>query len=250
MISGYTMARNVVANDYCVVPCVQSMLGVCDEVVIGYATSTDETVEFLRAFAETDSRIRVERVEADFSISSGGALWMINWMDDVRKTIRGEFQIQLDCDEVLADWSYPRIRQAAEHGESLVCERLNFWGRLDRITPHGHFCGNRVIRAAPSGFTLGSDFPIELPVLRHAVQSDVQLFHYCTLRKPEAFLKKSREFQKVLIGTYDERIDWAFKSDRHWSEHFVFPEPFIRYDGKHPTVAHAWLRERGYDPVP
>lgn len=245
------MARNVVANDYCLIPCVQSLLGVCDEVVIGYSSSTDDTEHFIRDFADRDSRIRVEHVEADFSTSAGGAQWMIDWMDGIRRKLRGEYQIQLDCDEVLADWSYPRVRYAAERGESIVCNRLNFWGRLNRITPHGYFCGNRIIRAAPSGFTLASDFPVDLPVLDHAVETDVDIFHYCTLRNQAAFMKKSKEFHKVLIGKYDTRIDEAFLSNApHWSDWFTFPKPFIDYPGKHPAIAHQWLRERGYDPVP
>lgn len=241
------MARNVVANDYCIEPCVRSLLGICDEVVIGYSSSTDNTFDFLKSIESRDSRIRVVSIEADFNALNAGPQWMIKWMDSIRKHIKGKFQVQLDCDEVISESSYDRILIAAKNEESIVCERLNFWGRADRISPHGHFCGNRVIRAAPSRFVMVSDFPVPLPEGQHPVETNVEVFHYSTLRKPEAFVKKSREFQPVLLESYDTKIDQAFESNlSHWYDYVKFPQPFIRYEGTHPLVARQWLMDRGH----
>lgn len=250
MISGYTMARNVVQFDYCIVPCVKSLAAFCDEVVIGYSPSDDSTADVLQELVDTVPGVRVVSAPADFSVSGGGIDWMLGWMDSIRQQLRGEYQVQLDADEVFPEWCIDEVKEAARSGKSLLCHRLNFWGRPTRIAPNGHFCGHMVPRCAPSKYKLASDMPVnpnEYPVIRQSRPSGVQIFHYCTLRKPEAFHAKSQSFQRVLVGTYDTRIDSAMQNSWHWSDSFTYPEPFIEYQGKHPEIAKEWLRERHHD---
>lgn len=250
MISGYTMVSNAVSQDYCIDPCVRSLSAFCDEVVVGYSPSHDDTPNVLQHLVDTLPNVRIVHAPADFSVNGGGIDWMLDWMDSVRKQLNGDYQVQLDADEVIPEWCIDDILKAARAGESLLCNRLNFWGKLNRIAPHGHFCGHLVPRCAPVKYSLPSDFPVtteRCPVILKARPSRVQVFHYCTLRKPEAFLKKSRAFQPVLLGAYDTRIDEAMDNPVHWSDHFQFPHPFIEYNGPHPEVVKPWLRERHYD---
>lgn len=252
MISGYTIASDVVDRDYCITECVESLSAICDEVVVGYSPSSDSTGELLSDLCYRIPNLRIVAAPVDFSVRNGGPMWMINWMNDVRKQLKGNYQVYLDADEVIDPLCADEIRDAERRNRALVCTRLNFWGRLDRIAPSGHFCGHKVIRCAPTKFMLPSDFPVGsdiCPVITQAHRSDVRIFHYCTLRKPDAFHRKSLAFQPTLVGTYDQRIDAAMKADGHWSDQFTWKEPFINFEGKHPPVAHRWLRERGYEPA-
>lgn len=245
------MVANAVEHDYCVELCVRSMAVFCDEVVIGYSESTDGTIDLLKSIESELKNVRIVNENADFTVRNGGTEWMMSWMDRVRSHIKHPYQVQLDCDEIIADWSIPEIIQAAKDKKSLWCNRINFWGRLDRVTPPGAFCGNKVPRCAPSHYSLPSDFPVSherAPVLNVLENSTVDVLHYCTLRKPDAFWKKSKSFQTVLVDSYDTRIDEAMKLPTHWSDYFTYPDPFLTFDRKHPEMCHAWLRERGYNP--
>ena len=248
MISGYTTASDVVDRDYCITECVESLAAVCDEVVVGYSQSSDTTGELLSDLCYRIPNLRIVSAPADFSVRNGGYKWVMSWTESVRRQLKGDYQVYLDADEVIDPLCADEIRDAASRKRALICTRLNFWGRLDRITPNGHFCGHKVIRCAPTRFELPSDYPVGCPVETQSHKSDVRIFHYGTLRKPDAFHRKSMVFQQTLSGTYSQKLDAAMKAGGHWSDHFTFPEPFIQFDGKHPLVAHRWLRERGYRP--
>jgi hypothetical protein len=189
------MVANAVEHDYCVELCVRSMAVFCDEVVIGYSESTDGTIELLRSIESELPNVRIVQENADFTVRNGGPEWMMGWMDRIRSHIKHPYQVQLDCDEIIADWSIPEIIQAAKDKKAILCNRINFWGRLDRVCAPGTFCGCMVPRCAPSHYSLPSDFPVghdRAPVLGVLENSTVDILHYCTLRKPEAFLKKSK----------------------------------------------------------
>src|SRR5574341_141506 len=147
-ISGYTIVHNAIEGDYCVEQCVQSLLPICDEVVIGDAESTDGTREFLRSWSQKEPKIRI--IEQPWVQPVNDPRWFIRWINETRKHLRYGFQMMLDADEVLDERGYGVVLNAAKHGTPLWFERINYWKNARTVIPHGETCGNLVVRCGPS----------------------------------------------------------------------------------------------------
>ncbi len=104
-ISGYTHVFNAETGGYPYVESITSMLGFCDEVVVVDGGSDDGTVEKVKAIG--DPRIRVLTRKWD---------WKEPGMDGMQKAFgramcKGEFLWQMDCDEVVHEDDYEKVRK-------------------------------------------------------------------------------------------------------------------------------------------
>ena len=249
MISGYTAVMNGVKHDYCFRECILSMLRVCSEVVVGYSASLDGVDDGTRdALNGIDSRVRVIDHTEWMRSNPAGHRWFVEWMNHTRKSLRHPTQLWLDADEVLSESAVVPVRTPT------LYRRLNFWKDTSHLCPEGVVCASIVTRSGPTAYWMPSDDPNMNPgeerIIRESGYSDpiAEIFHYGFLRKPEAFLVKSRFFQPVLIGNYDPRLQAAEgDTSRHWVEFAPFNKPLIPIQRNHPQVAHQWLRDRGHD---
>lgn len=248
MISGYTAVMNGVKHDYCFRECILSMLRVCDEVVVGYSDSLDGVDDGTRdALNGIDSRVHVMDCTEWMRENPTGPRWFVEWMNHMRRHLRFETQLWLDADEVLSDSAVVPVRTPT------LYRRLNFWKDTSHLCPEGTVCASWVTRSGPTVYWMPSDDPNMKPgeerIIREAghTQNPPEIFHYGFLRKPEAFLTKSRFFQPVLIGGYDPRLQAAEQDvSKHWTEFAPFDKPLIPIQRAHPQVAHQWLRDRGH----
>jgi hypothetical protein len=78
------------------------------------------------------------------------------------------------------------------------------------------------------------------------LHASLQIYHYGMLRKPDAFFAKSKIVQQAVLGTYDPRLTEAEAKGVPWWTLSNANMKLERFTGAHPTIVHAWLRERGY----
>lgn len=138
-ISGYTHVLNPERQRYPWRESIGSMLGFCDEVVVVEGGSDDGTLEELRGWAEREPRLRVYERKWD---------WSEPGMDGMQKAFgramcSGDFLWQQDCDEVVHERDYDKIRRLTkEFPRSVSLMHLpvvELWGdgatcRTDRHT--------------------------------------------------------------------------------------------------------------------
>ena len=251
MISGYTYIQDGIANDYCFEECIRSLRQACDEVVIGVAESVDGTRERVEALSmEVGNTIRIipyERIGADERNPNR----ITAWMNNIRQHCRHPYQFALDADEVLPEWHIPTLRRHAKQKDCIWFARLNFWGNTVRLAPAGTVCGEAVVRAGPTYLWMPSDEPHpegEPEIRQRAIHSGMAIFHYGFLRREDAFYRKSKFLQPLLVGSYDARLTEAEKSGQKWVDTIRFDRDFGSYTGPHPAVALNWLKDRGYTP--
>lgn len=260
-LSGYVPIRNGFKLDYCFQEAVQSLLPVCDEVIISVgltdnekANGDDGTLLAALALANSNGKIRV--VEDRWAEAVGDPTMLKRWLNRIRAECRFTSQITLDADEVLDPGSYGRVRQIVGSGESLWFYRINLWRDPWHEAPWGTVCGEFVARAGPTSYEMVSDGPEnpEVPIRTQGRREDsLVIWHLGFLRRPQAFFDKSKVMQWHLHNCYDPRLRRAEEENRDWVKDCPFvdagsgKEIPLRTHGKLlPESIKPWLRERGH----
>lgn len=261
-ISGIVPVRNAFNLEYTLAETVESLLPVCDEVVISDGESTDGTQEFIRDWMTREPKIKL--CVYDWPNPQGDVDFYVTWLQSLRCHASCTFVLQLDADEILSEHSYPTIeRFKAETNPddrvSLWCRRYNFWKDAQHLIPHGVCLGHRVVRIGPQSVWMPSDgpHPKGSEMIAMAVDSNVEIFHYGFLRRREAFFLKARELQKMFFNSYDPRLAAVErklilegeKAGENWMveiENVEWINRLIPFSQTHPLVARSWLVARGY----
>jgi glycosyltransferase involved in cell wall biosynthesis len=249
MISGYTIVHNALKGDYCIRECIESLLPICDEVIVGDA-SDDGTREMLERWSVIEPKVRVIRQE--WKQPHGEPTWFVKWINETRKELRHPYQMMLDADEVLDERAYPVVLDAAKRNVPLWFERLNFEINARTVIPKGECCGNLVVRCGPTSMWMPSDEPYpshaEEPEIRKIAElhdSPPLIHHYGFLRKDKAMFEKCRVNLKAFFGGYDDRLTKAEAEGKPWHHYVVHKNPYLKYTGPHPKHCIPWLIERG-----
>lgn len=249
-ISGILCCRNTESLDYCWKEAGQSLLGVCDELVISDCSSSDGTRELIDDWARKDSRIKVVDYPWENPVSTNK--WWPEWVNKTIKQASGEWIIQLDADEILHENSYAEVRIASNESRAAICKRWNFWKDDKHLIPSGFCCSDNVIRVGSSKMYMPSDYPMNeaLEIMAIAQPAPIFIGHYGFLRKREAFFQKARVVQNIWAGSFDPRLAAAEAAGGNWMTHSGvtgWENNLVPFTGTHPKLILPWLKERGYD---
>lgn len=135
-VSGYTTTFNL--EGYPFRESIQSMLGFCDEVVVVDGVSTDGTWEALEELAKEDDRIKLFQNPWDFSEPGIDGLQKAF----ARYMCEGEFLWQQDCDEVVHERDYEKIKLITKrfpsNADILHLPVVELWGNGHTATGRRH----------------------------------------------------------------------------------------------------------------
>lgn len=250
-LSGHVCVRNNFLLDYCAELAVQSMLPVCDEIVVCDGESTDGTKQFFEEWSFREPKIRV--VTYPWPGPHRDLGWWVNWLQFARGHLRFPTQLALDADEVLDARGFETIRRLAnERNKSALFHRINYWRDPQHQAPHNRCCGTLVARLGPSDLYMPSDepHPAVHPNIRTAAARypGLWIHHLGFLRKPEAFIAKSKVVQNAFFGSVDSRLIDAEQQGQDWRQREYFDglslEPATE---PLPELIKPWLRTRGYN---
>lgn len=243
---GLVVVRNHLIFEYTPEMSVESLLPVCDEVLLVDMSSDDGSAEVLQEFAKTNPKIRFvsqiwDRPYADIN-------WWTRAINRARELIPpNDWLIHLDADEALGENCSEQIRGAMSSDIPILFRRHNFWRDAKHLVAENRACGEMVARAGKASFYLPSDEPNPLvhPNLRTTAEprTGCEIFHYGFLRDDDAFIRKSIEVQNAFMGSCDPRVL------EHWKDKsfdFFDGLPLRDFIGTHPACAHAWLKSKGY----
>lgn len=249
-LSGLVLTRNCIVNDYCYKQTIESLLPVCDEVVVCDSDSTDGTLELLLHWALEEPKLRI--VNYPWPDPKGDMQWFVKWINAGRAFVKFSTLLQLDADEILSDDpdTLDAIKRTVAKNDAICFDRINFVRDAHSVIPEGECCGRWVVRLGPSHLHWVSDephLPGEVPLLDMAhIEPKAKIFHLGFLREREAFYSKARVVLGAFFNEFDQRLKRSQLSNDHPFAEFPWWNRLTSYRGYYPASVKAWMAERGY----
>jgi len=251
-VSGFTFIKNALIYDYPVVEAIQSILPVCDEVVVAVGKSDDNTLQLINSIDK--SKVRIIETIWDESQRKGGRVLALE-TDKAFAAISPDsdwaFYIQGD-EAVHEKYLNPIYEGMKKHKEDkrvdgLLFKYLHFYGSYDYVGDSSKWYSNeiRVIRNDKSfysfrdaqGFRKGNEELLKVKSL------DACIYHYGWVKEPVAMQRKQENFNK-----YWHEDEWLEKNVAK-AEEFDYNtnlSRLTRFGGTHPKVMEKRINAKNW----
>jgi len=251
-VAGFSFIRNAVKYQYPIREALQSILPLCDELVVAVGNSDDGTRELV---ASLDRRIRVIDTVWDDSQKKGGRVLAL----ETDKALRAlpadaDWCIYIQGDEVLHEDGYAAIREAMRQWkddrkvDGLLLKYRHFYGSFDYVGTSSAWYRNeiRVIRNDPSiysykdaqGFRKGANRKLRVKAV------DAWVHHYGWVREPSVMNAKQYNFAGLYIG--GEAHYGALQQVYSVPFDYSVVDALERFRGTHPRVMQERIRQMNW----
>jgi len=241
-VAGFTFIKNALIYDYPIVEAIQSIISLCDEVVVAVGKSDDATLELIKSIDPT--KIKIIETVWDESLREGGRVLAVE-TDKAFAAISDEMDwaIYIQGDEVIHEDYLENMKLGMEkclnepqiHG--LLFRYQHFYGSYDYVGSSPGWYRNeiRIVRNDKSiysykdaqGFRKNENQKLSVAAI------NAEVYHYGWVKDPRAMQRKQETFNKL----------WH---DDEWVEqHVVKAEEFDyeghvselkKFNGTHPKV--------------
>jgi len=251
-ISGFTIIKNAIINDYPIVEAISSILPVVDEMIVLAGDSSDATKELVQNI--NNEKIKIFDSVWDQSLRKGGKVLAAE-TDKAFQLIDEEstWAFYIQADEAVHEKYFPAIYEACLkykddlRVEGLLFKYLHFYGTYDYVGDSRTWYTRevRIIRndkkissyKDAQGFRVGKRKLNVKPV-------DAYIYHYGWVKSPQQMKKKIKEVSRYW---HEETQDWQnyLKSE----DFFNFEEfdSLNRFTGAHPAVLKKRIEEKNWD---
>ncbi len=250
-ISGFTIIKNAITNDYPVVEAITSILPVVDEMIVSVGEGEDGTDELIRSIPS--NKIRIIRSKWDPAVRKGGEILAIETnkaFDHIASDSDWAFYIQ--ADEAVHEDYHEVIRKAAQEHlhnqqvEGLLFRYLHFYGSYDYVGDSRKWYDKevRIVRNNKSirSFRDAQGFRKNGEKLKVKL-IDAYIYHYGWVKDPVRMKQKMYNAGKLWHS--DEEMNAFLKS----GEAFDFNEfdSLSRFTGTHPIVMNDRIAKKNWD---
>lgn len=204
-VCGFTIVKNAIKYGYPVVESIQSILPICDQMVVAVGKSDDDTLNLIKNIR--DEKIVIINTEWDDTLKKGGRVLAMETnkaMDAIPDNFDWCFYIQ--ADEVVHEKFHPIIQREMEQWidqpnvEGLLFNYLHFWGTFDYVGVSRTWYRReiRVIRNKKRirSYKDAQGFRIDNRKL-NVKHIDAYIYHYGWVRPPEIIKDKIRNFRTL-----------------------------------------------------
>lgn len=251
-VSGFTFIRNAIIYDYPIVEAIQSILPLCDEVVVAVGKSDDKTLELIQSIDPI--KIKIIETNWDDSLREGGKVLAIE-TDKAFHAISTEsdWAIYIQGDEVIHEKYHANIKHGMEKClrnkeiDGLLFRYQHFYGSYDYVGSSPSWYRNeiRIIRNNKDIFSYrdAQGFRKKPNEKLNVAAIDAEVYHYGWVKDPRAMQRKQNTFNKLWHD--DEWVEQnvvkseEFKYEDHISE-------LKKFQGTHPEVMKERIKQKNW----
>lgn len=251
-ISGFTIIKNALQNDYPIIEAITSILPVVDEMVVAIGNSSDDTEKVIRSIGSDKIRIVHSVWDVEHN-NKGGTILAIETNKAFQHIASdSDWAFYIQGDEVLHEKYHDAIRSTAEKYkddkkvDGLLFKYLHFFGTYDYVGDSRRWYHRevRIIRNDKSitayrdaqGFRRNGEKINVKPV-------DAVMYHYGWVKSP----KQMREKQKNVIQFWEDQA--AVKKRILATDIFDYNEfdSLARFNSSHPEVMKKRIAEKNWE---
>ena len=251
-VTGFSFIRNGIKYDYPIVEAIQSILPLCDEVVVAVGQSEDET----RALIESihPEKIRIIDTVWDDSLREGGRVLAVE-TDKAFHAIGNDSDwcIYIQGDEVIHEQYHEEMLRGMKtykddkNVDGLLMKYRHFYGSYDYVGASAGWYKHeiRIIKNNKSiysyqdaqGFRKGDNEKLFVQPI------DAYVHHYGWVKEPEAMQRKQENFH--MLWHSDEKVKEMVKETNAFDYEEGMSE-LKKFKGTHPEVMKKRLAEKNW----
>lgn len=239
-ISGFTIIKNAINNDYPVVEAIQSVLPLVDEMIVLIGDCSDDTEGLIKSI--NSEKIKIHHSVWNPNLRSGGVVLA----DETNKAFQlispeSTWAFYIQGDEVIHEKYYDNIIEACKkykdesRVEGLLFKYVHFYGTYDYVGDSRRWYNKevRIIRnnkkitsyKDAQGFRKGNE-KLKVKAI------DAYVYHYGWVKSPEQMMKKN----KNVVGYWYKDEDIAHLANE--PDFFDFNEfdSLKKFEGEHPSI--------------
>ena len=238
-ITGFSFIKNAIKYQYPIVEALQSIIPLCDEVIVAVGDSEDGTRELVASIDQ--KKIKILDTVWNEEFKEGGRVLAVE-TDKAFNAIRADtdwcFYIQ--GDEVLHEQYYNEVYEQmkkwkdVKEVDGLLFKYRHFYGSFDYVGVSSKWYRNeiRIIRNDKTiysyrdaqSFRKGNNERLKVKPI------DAYIHHYGWVREPKAMFSKQRNFGRFYDGKSDEGRVYTGEFD------YSKIDALEKYNGTHPAV--------------
>jgi glycosyltransferase involved in cell wall biosynthesis len=252
-VTGITIIRNAVTNDYPIVEAIRSILPLVDECIVAVGDSDDDTLGLIRSI--NSPKIRIEQTVWDMRIRKGGEILAVE-TNKVLDMVSADtdWVVYIQGDEVIHEKYHSLINKAMQHYlpktkiEGLLFHYLHFYGTYDYVGDSRkwykyetriirHHRGIRSYRDA-QGFRKQQHQKIDVALI------DAYVYHYGWVKNPKLMKQK----QKNVVAFWNDN-DEAVQHFQRTEDFFDYNDfdSIRRFEGTHPAVMKERIQFKNWE---
>ena len=239
-ISGFTIIKNAVKNDYPIVEAINSILPVVDEMIVLVGDSEDETLQLIESIKS--NKVKIHHSVWDNTLRKGGVVLAVE-TNKAFKLInpKADWAFYIQADEAVHEKYLPVIKKAMneyaadKRVDGLLFHYTHFYGTYDYVGDSRKWYSKeiRIIRNDPaiSSYRDAQGFRKNGEKLKVKL-IDAYIYHYGWVKSPNQMMKKIAEVRKFwhpdeeLAGIKDNSEDFDYTSI----------DSITTFEGTHPEV--------------
>jgi hypothetical protein len=251
-ITGVTIIKNAIINDYPIKEAILSVLPIVDEMIVAVGDGEDETEALIQSIDST--KIRIVHSVWDKTIRTGGSVLAVETnkaMQHVSKNT--DWILYIQGDEVIHEKYHEVVRSSAERYlnnkkvEGLLFHYLHFYGTYNFVRDgRGWYkVETRLIRNGlnissykdAQGFRIGNQKIKVAPI-------DAYVYHYGWVKDPKLMKTKQKNVAEFWVED-----DQSLEAFRNTEDEFDYTEAdsVELFNGTHPAVMQERIARQQWD---
>ncbi len=249
-VTGFSFIKNAVQFQYPIVEAIQSVLPVCDDVIVVVGNSSDVTRELVAAI--DPKKIRIIDSVWDNSLKDGRVLAVETDKAFKEISASADWCFYIQGDEVVHEDGYEEIVSAmtnwkdAKEVDGLLFKYRHFYGSYDYTGLSSRWYKNeiRIIKNDKNifsyrdaqGFRKGENEKLKVKPL------NAYIHHYGWVREPKTMLAKQKNFENYYQA--GSKIEIKQTSDAEFDYNEI--DALEKFTGTHPGVMQLYINNHNW----